>query len=112
MESFISHRNGIPDIELKPESATKFFYGDGTDRQIEFETDSNGKVTKVWFLNMGQKGRIEKNRIEFTSVRINDYNRHKNGSLSSEKNNYLFLLSEKRRHPFLLSIRLRKLSTG
>ena len=54
------HRNNIPDIELKPESATKFFYGDGTDRQIEFETDSSGKVTKVWFLNMGQKGELKK----------------------------------------------------
>jgi len=54
------HRTGIPDIELKPESATKFFYGDGTDRQIEFETDSSGKVTKTWFLNMGQKGELKK----------------------------------------------------
>jgi len=54
------HRNNTPDIELKPESATKFFYGDGTDRQIEFETDSSGKVTKVWFLNMGQKGELKK----------------------------------------------------
>jgi len=54
------HRAGIPDIELKPESNTKFFYGDGTDRQIEFETDSSGKVTKVWFLNMGQKGELKK----------------------------------------------------
>ena len=54
------HRTGIPDIELKPESNTKFFYGDGTDRQIEFETDSSGKVTKVWFLNMGQKGELKK----------------------------------------------------
>ena len=54
------HRTGIPDIELKPESNTKFFYGDGTDRQIEFETDNSGKVTKVWFLNMGQKGELKK----------------------------------------------------
>src|SRR5258705_2018181 len=54
------HRNGIPDVELKPESPTKFFYGDGTDRQIEFETDSSGKVIKVWFLNMGQKGELKK----------------------------------------------------
>jgi CubicO group peptidase (beta-lactamase class C family) len=54
------HRNGTPDIELKPESATKFFYGDGTDRQIEFEIDSTGKVTKTWFLNMGQKGELKK----------------------------------------------------
>jgi CubicO group peptidase (beta-lactamase class C family) len=54
------HRTGIPDIELKPESATKFFYGDGTDRQIEFETDSSGKVIRTWFLNMGQKGELKK----------------------------------------------------
>ena len=54
------HRNGIPDIELKPESSTKFFYGDGTDRQIEFETDSSGKVIKTWFMNMGQKGELKK----------------------------------------------------
>jgi len=54
------HRTGTPDIELKPESATKFFYGDGTDRQIEFEVDANGKVTKTWFLNMGQKGEIKR----------------------------------------------------
>ena len=54
------HRTGIPDIELKPESNTKFFYGDGTDRQIEFETDSSGKVIKTWFLNMGQKGELKK----------------------------------------------------
>ncbi len=54
------HRNGTPDIELKPESITKFFYADGTDRQIEFEVDSNGKVIKTWFLNMGQKGEMKK----------------------------------------------------
>ena len=54
------HRNGTPDIELKPESTTKFFYADGTDRQIEFEKDSNGKVNKVWFMNMGQKGEMKK----------------------------------------------------
>ena len=54
------HRDGTPDIELKPESDTKFFYGDGSDRQIEFEVDSNGKVTKAWFLNTGQKGEMKK----------------------------------------------------
>jgi hypothetical protein len=54
------HRNGTPDIELKPESKTKFFYGDGTDRQIEFEIENNGKVIKTWFLNMGQKGELKK----------------------------------------------------
>jgi CubicO group peptidase (beta-lactamase class C family) len=54
------HRDGTPDIELKPESETKFFYGDGTDRQIEFEVDSSGKVTKAWFINSGQKGELKK----------------------------------------------------
>lgn len=54
------HRNGTPDIELKPESTTKFFYGDGTDRQIEFEVDASGKVVKVWFMNMGQRGELKK----------------------------------------------------
>jgi CubicO group peptidase (beta-lactamase class C family) len=54
------HRTGTTDIELKPESNTKFFYGDGTDRQIEFETDGSGKVIKTWFLNMGQKGELKK----------------------------------------------------
>ena len=54
------HRDGTPDIELKPESETKFFYGDGTDRQIEFAVDPTGKVTKVWFINTGQKGEMKK----------------------------------------------------
>lgn len=54
------HRLGTKDIELKPESDTKFFYGDGTDRQIEFEVDATGKVTKAWFINTGQKGELKK----------------------------------------------------
>jgi CubicO group peptidase (beta-lactamase class C family) len=54
------HRDGTPDIELNPESETKFFYGDGTDRQIEFELDKDGKVTKTWFINSGQKGELKK----------------------------------------------------
>ncbi len=54
------HRDGTPDIELKPESATKFFYADDTDRQLEFEIDASGKVIKTWFFNSGQKGEIKK----------------------------------------------------
>ncbi|MEP7254181.1 MAG: serine hydrolase [Ferruginibacter sp.] len=57
---FYRHRNGNKDIELKPESETKFFYGDGSDRQIEFEVDNTGKVTKAWFINTGQKGELKK----------------------------------------------------
>ncbi len=54
------HRDKTADIELKPESETKFFYADGTDRQIEFEVDNTGKVTKAWFINNGQKGELKK----------------------------------------------------
>jgi CubicO group peptidase (beta-lactamase class C family) len=54
------HRNGTSDIELKPESDTKFFYGDGTDRQLEFVLDPSGKVIKTWFINTGQKGEMKK----------------------------------------------------
>ncbi len=50
------------DIELKPESPTKFFYGDGTDRQIEFETDAVGKPVKVWQITWGV--RKEATKIE------------------------------------------------
>jgi hypothetical protein len=44
------HRDGAPDVELKPESATRFFYADGSDRFVEFETDKNGKMLKAWFV--------------------------------------------------------------
>jgi CubicO group peptidase (beta-lactamase class C family) len=54
------HRPGFPDIEMKPESETKFFYGDETDRQLEFVVDKNGKVLKTFFYNSGQKGEIKK----------------------------------------------------
>ncbi|HKC34492.1 MAG TPA: serine hydrolase [Chitinophagaceae bacterium] len=54
------HREGVPDVELKPESETKFFYGDDSDRQLEFEVDATGKVVKTWFYNSGQKGEIKK----------------------------------------------------
>jgi CubicO group peptidase (beta-lactamase class C family) len=54
------HREGTPDIELKPESNTKFFYADGSDRQLEFEVDRTGKVIKIWFINNGQRGEMQK----------------------------------------------------
>jgi len=53
-------------IELKPESATRFFYADGSDRQIEFELDANPqdtvhkKITKAWLINYGVKIGFEK----------------------------------------------------
>lgn len=55
------HLEGSPDkddIELRPESATKFFYADGTDRQIEFETDDAGRPVKVWQITWGVRKEV------------------------------------------------------
>lgn len=46
--------------ELKAESANKFFYSDGTDRQIEFEMDANKKVVKAWLIAFGVKTELKK----------------------------------------------------
>ena len=54
------HRDKSPDIELKPESNTKFFYADDSDRQLEFEVDKNGKVVKIWFINNENRGEMTK----------------------------------------------------
>ena len=54
------HRADTPDIELKPESNTKFFYADDSDRQLEFEVDKAGHVTKIWFINNEQKGEMKR----------------------------------------------------
>ena len=48
------------DIELKPESKTKFFYADESDRQIEFAIDKSGKATDAFFINAGIKERIKR----------------------------------------------------
>lgn len=47
-------------IELKPESATKFFYSDGSDRQIEFELTTNHKIAKAWLIAYGIKTELLK----------------------------------------------------
>ena len=54
------HRDGTPDIELKPESDTKFFYADDSNRQLEFELDKSGNVIKIWFINNEQRGEMKK----------------------------------------------------
>ena len=48
------------ELELKPESANKFFYNDGSDWQIEFEVDANKKITKAWFIVIGLKTEMKK----------------------------------------------------
>jgi CubicO group peptidase (beta-lactamase class C family) len=35
------------DVELKPEEEDKFFYADGSDRQLEFHRDAGGKVVSA-----------------------------------------------------------------
>jgi CubicO group peptidase (beta-lactamase class C family) len=54
------HRDGSVDIELKPESKTKFFYADDSNRQLEFELDAAGNVVKIWFINNEQRGEMKK----------------------------------------------------
>lgn len=53
-------RDGGPDIELKPESKTRFFYADKSDRFIEFEIDKTGKLIKGWFIGNGTKTEMKK----------------------------------------------------
>jgi CubicO group peptidase (beta-lactamase class C family) len=47
------------DIELKPESDTKFFFADGTDQQLEFETAKDNPV-KVWHTAWGIRTEIKR----------------------------------------------------
>ena len=54
------HRDGSPDIELKPESNTRFFYADKSDRFIEFEIDKAGRVIRAWFIGNGDKIEMKK----------------------------------------------------
>ena len=49
-----------PDIELKPESNNRFFYADGSDRFIEFETDKAGQPLKAWFISGFEKIQMKK----------------------------------------------------
>ncbi len=47
-------------VELIPESVNKFFYSDGTDRQVEFEMDEKSTIKKTWFIGYGIKREIKK----------------------------------------------------
>jgi CubicO group peptidase (beta-lactamase class C family) len=48
------------DVELKPESTTRFFYADESDRFIEFEKDKAGTIIKAWFISRGDKTEMKK----------------------------------------------------
>ena len=47
-------------VELKAESPTKFFYTDGSDRQLEFELGADKRVSKVWLIANGVKTEVKK----------------------------------------------------
>ena len=42
-------------LEIKPESANKFFYTDGSDRQLEFEITADKKINRFWLIAYGIK---------------------------------------------------------
>ena len=52
--------NSSGEVELKQESQVKFFYADGSDRQIEFELDSNKNVKKAWIIVLGVRTELKK----------------------------------------------------
>jgi hypothetical protein len=54
------HPGSGPDIQLIPESANKFYFANGTDQQIEFETDNNNNSTRVWHIAWGIKRELRK----------------------------------------------------
>jgi CubicO group peptidase (beta-lactamase class C family) len=49
-----------PEIELKPESTTRFFYADASDRFIEFEVDKSGNPVKAWFMTVNERIEMRK----------------------------------------------------
>jgi CubicO group peptidase (beta-lactamase class C family) len=59
-DKFYIHSGFGPDTELKPESEKKFFFADGTDQQIEFETNNNGNPVKVWHIAWGVRKELKK----------------------------------------------------
>jgi CubicO group peptidase (beta-lactamase class C family) len=54
-EGKLFRKNANSEVELKPESGTRFFYNDDSDRQIEFTIDRSGKVSSALFFNEGFK---------------------------------------------------------
>ena len=50
-DTLYRHSAGKDEVELKPESSTRLFYADGSDRFIDFEFDKNGAVSKATLLN-------------------------------------------------------------
>ncbi|MEO6546486.1 MAG: serine hydrolase [Ferruginibacter sp.] len=58
---YCHYEKATTDVELKPESTTKFFNDKyGIDQQIEFELDSLGKIAKAYIIFSGMKKEINK----------------------------------------------------
>ena len=54
------HTENSPPIELKAESLSRFFYPDRSGRFLEFEFDTQGRVSKTWFIQNGEKTEMKK----------------------------------------------------
>ncbi len=54
------HTGNGPDIRLQAESGKKFFFSNGTDQQIEFETADNGNLLAVWHIAWGVRRELKK----------------------------------------------------
>ena len=49
-----------PGIKLIPETEKKFYYANGLDEQIEFETDTTGNLLAVWQIAWGVKKKLKR----------------------------------------------------
>ncbi|HTE29051.1 MAG TPA: serine hydrolase domain-containing protein [Chryseolinea sp.] len=58
-QKLLIHPGNGSDIELLAESPTKFFFGDGSDQQIEFEVDKSNNHLKVWHTAWGVKNELQ-----------------------------------------------------
>jgi CubicO group peptidase (beta-lactamase class C family) len=51
---------GAPDLELIPESETKFYYSDGQDKVFDFTQSGTNIIMQSWFVINGLKYRMDK----------------------------------------------------
>lgn len=61
--SLFLHTAWSADVKLIPESSTKFFYGNGTDQQIEFKMDSSENVSNIFYIGYGLKKGNKENEL-------------------------------------------------
>jgi len=57
----LGYEKNIPRLlEIQKEFENKFFYANGTDQQIEFETGNEGKLLNVWHIAWGLRKELKK----------------------------------------------------